>query len=96
MRAFVHHMLIYLCSSPLNATRVGETGPCHAVSSDIGACRGSRKGVLIAAWAVGAEVYYIYNRQIIHYIIDSSQNSYHLIIIYYYRILYILRMWHCH
>ena len=59
MRAFVHHMLIYLCSNMLNATLVGETGPCHAVSSDISACRGSGQGVLIAAWAVGAEVYNI-------------------------------------
>ena len=58
MCAFVHYMLVYLCSSPLNATCVGETGPCHAVSNDVSACRGGSQGVLIAAWAVGGGVCY--------------------------------------
>ena len=64
MHAFVHHMLIYLCPSPLNATLVGETGPCHAVSNNVSACRGGGQGVLIAAWAVGGGVCYKDNNYI--------------------------------
>ena len=47
-------MLIYQCSSPLNDSLVGESGPCHSVSSDVRVCR---SGLLIAGWAVGGEVF---------------------------------------
>ena len=50
-------MLIYLCGSPLNASLVGETGRCRgAVSEEVSACSSGGQGILIAAWAVGAEV----------------------------------------
>ena len=53
--SFVHHMLIYQCSSPLNDSLVGESGPCYLVPSDVNVCRGG-SGILIAGWAVGGEV----------------------------------------
>ena len=63
-------MLIYLCASPLNASLVGETGRCRAVSDDVSACRNGGQGILIAAWAVGAEVLLIMSER-------ASDNTLH-------------------
>lgn len=61
---FVHHMLIYLCPASESDRQV-DSGNCEAeeegdstlISEATEKCR---HGILIAAWAVGGEVY-IYN-----------------------------------
>ena len=55
VQKYVHHMLMYLCSRPLNDSLVGQTAPCFGgISPDIFDC--TLNGVLIAGWAVGGEV----------------------------------------
>ena len=51
--SYVHHMLIYLCSS-LDETEVGTSAPCEGmVGETVTECR---SGSLIAGWAVGGAV----------------------------------------
>ena len=52
-RSFIHHMVIYLCPHPLDASLVGVGGPCFDVHQNITGCLG---GLLVGAWAVGGEV----------------------------------------
>ena len=54
-RSFVHHVIIYQCTSPINESLVGESVPCDQSSPDIANCR-ARGGFLVAVWAVGGEV----------------------------------------
>ena len=54
-RSFVHHVIIYQCTSPINESLVGESVPCDQSSEDIANCR-ARGGFLVAVWAVGGEV----------------------------------------
>ncbi|CAI8042462.1 DBH-like monooxygenase protein 1 homolog, partial [Geodia barretti] len=52
--AHVHHLLIYLCEG-VNDTHVGNGGECEdGVPEAVSACR---SGILVAAWAVGGEVF---------------------------------------
>lgn len=53
-RDFVHHILIYVCTTPLNEPSLSESGPCDTQPSDVQICRG---GLIIGGWAVGGEVY---------------------------------------
>ena len=50
--AYVHHMLMYLCSE-LNHTLVGQSAECDSAHVEIQECKG---GHLIGAWAVGGNV----------------------------------------
>ena len=54
-RSFVHHVVVYQCTLPINESLVGESVPCHQSSSDIANCR-ARGGFSVAVWAVGGEV----------------------------------------
>ena len=54
-RSFVHHVIIYQCTSPISESLVGESVPCDQSSQDIANCR-ARGGFLVAVWAVGGEV----------------------------------------
>ena len=53
-RDFVHHILIYVCTTPLNESSLSESGPCDTQPSDVQNCR---RGLIIGGWAVGGEVY---------------------------------------
>ena len=57
MRAYVHHMLVYLCITPLDSSNVGESGSCDGDAGVSSAVRRCLSGLLIAAWAVGGEVF---------------------------------------
>ena len=50
---YVHHMLIYICSS-LDQAEVGSSAPCFGhVGESVSECR---LGTVMAAWAVGGTV----------------------------------------
>lgn len=51
---FVHHILAYLCSSPLPMESVGVSAPCRMLGVSVSECRDL--GALVGAWAVGGEV----------------------------------------
>ena len=57
-RSFVHHVIIYQCTSPIRESIVGESVPCDQSSEDIANCR-ARGGFLVAVWAVGGEVSFL-------------------------------------
>ena len=61
--AFVHHMVIYLCSG-LNNTVVGQGAECDSADIDIQECR---RGYLIGVWAVGGNVSPIF----LHYLLTA-------------------------
>ena len=54
VRDFVHHILIYVCTTPLNESSLSESGPCDTQPSDIQNCQ---SGLIIGGWAVGGEVH---------------------------------------
>lgn len=56
---YVHHILIYLCPPSENdLSQTAPAGDCEEKNTDINnATKKCRKGVLIAAWAIGGQVY---------------------------------------
>lgn len=52
-RTYVHHVLTYLCSSPLEDDEVGLSVPCDQLPARVNQCRGQ---LLVGAWAVGGDV----------------------------------------
>ena len=52
-REYVHHVIVYLCSSPLTPEEANVTAQCDDLPRSVGICRRQQ---IIAAWAVGGEV----------------------------------------
>ena len=52
-RDYVHHVIVYLCSSPLTPEEANMTVRCDDLPDNVGQCRRQQ---IIAAWAVGGEV----------------------------------------
>ena len=51
-RAFVHHIIVYSCPTPLPEEAIGLSMPCD----DFSAAESCRSGGSIGGWAVGGEV----------------------------------------
>ena len=53
-RAFVHHILVYICPQPLGEDDAGVSVPCaNLTSRSILSCN---QGVFLGGWAIGGEV----------------------------------------
>ena len=90
VHAYVHHMLVYLCTTPLNASVVGESGSCFDISPEVYECT---HGLLISGWAVGGEVWYEYYTFVVNMSPSIMINMHVCELISTCRISFIPRMW---